>query len=659
MTQVFHSTCALDCPDTCSLLVTVENGRATRLRGNPDHPVTQGFLCAKVARYLEREYHPNRLSTPLRRTGPKSNPSFEPVSWDEALDTVAARLAEIAAQHGPESILPYSYGGTLGYLQGSSMDRRFFHRLGASRLDRTICATAGVAGLLEAYPQRLGTAPEDFVHSRYILVWGANVLSTNVHLWPFIVEARRRGARLVVIDPVTTKIASLADWHLAPYPGSDLALVLGLMHVIFAEKLEQCDADLTSLRARAAEYPPERVAALTGLASSEIVQLAREYATTSPAVIRTNYGIQRSERGGRAIRAMSLLPALTGAWRHTGGGFVLTTSGAFQLNRDALELPELGPPARTLNMSLLGHDLTSLNDPPVKALFVYNSNPASIAPHQALVHQGLLREDLFTVVADHFLTDTARFADFVFPATTFLEHTDVYFAYGHYHLQLARPALAPYGQAKSNVEIFRLLAARMGFTEPCFSDTDDDLLRQALDTQSPFLQGITLERLEQEHSIPLKVPELPNSDVTPNFDGEPLAYEPPLESRLGAERDPRFPLELVSSKSHDGLNSSFGYQPHVDAETAVLEIHPADAAARGIREGQLVEIFNQRGALRFPARIGPFVRPGVVRVPANRWPSFAPEKANVNLLISDRLTDIGAGPCFYNCLVEVRPCAAV
>ena len=656
LAEVRHSVCALDCPDCCAIVVETEGSRATRLRGDPAHPVTQGFLCAKVARYLEREYHPQRLLFPLRRTGAKGEARFERISWDEAVDHVAARLADVAATEGAEAVLPYSYGGTLGFLQGGSMDRRFFHRLGASRLDRTICASAGGAGLMEAYGRRMGTPPEDFVHARYIVAWGANILATNVHLWPFIVEARRRGARFVVIDPVRTKTAQLADWHLAPYPGTDLALALGLMHVLYDEGFaRRLDGD-ESLRARAAEYPPERVAHLTGIGADGIRRLAREYATTRPAVIRLNYGVQRSQRGGRAVRAISLLPALTGAWEERGGGFQLTTSGAFQVHRAALERPDLGPPARTVNMTLLGRALTELADPPVKALVVYNSNPAAIAPNQQAVLAGLRRPDLFTVVIDHFLNDTARFADIVLPATTFLEHTDLYFAYGHYYLQMARPAVPPPGECKPNTEIFRLLARRMGFTDPCFEDSDDDLIRQALDTDSPYLAGITLERLERERFVRLNVPELPMAGVQPNLDGEPLAYSPPDESRLGAEFDPRFPLELVSSKAHDGLNSSFGMLGRVQAESGVLEIHPEDAAARGILDGMPVEVFNARGAVRLRARVGPHVRPGVVRAPSGHWPS-ASGGVNVNSLIADLLTDIGGGPTFYNCLVEVRPCA--
>jgi len=653
------STCALDCPDACSVLVQLdEAGRATRLRGNPNHAFTQGFLCAKVTRYLDRVYHPDRLLHPLRRT-----PSgFERTTWDEALDSIAARLRRIADNYGAEAILPYSYAGTMGYLNGSGMDRRFFHRLGASRLDRTICSSAGGAGLTEALGNRLGIDPRDFAHSRLIIAWGANILATNVHLWPFIVDARRRGARFVVIDPIRTKTAALADVHLAPHPGSDLALALGLVHVILRDNLQDRDyldrytAGLASLAERAAGYPPERVEQLTGIPAAAVEQLARDYATIQPAAIRLNYGVQRSERGGRAVHAIALLPALTGAWRHQGGGLLLSTSGAFAVNRAALERPDLQPqPTRLINMSEFGDALTRLDSPPVKALVVYNSNPAAIAPDQNRVRMGLARPDLFKVVIEQFMTDTALAADYVLPATTFLEHTDLYFAYGHYELQLARPALAPPGEARSNVEIFRALAHRMGFTDPCFGDSDDDMIRALLDTPSPYLDGITLERLESEHSVPLNLPRLPFADGgfgTPdgrcNLSGDLLEYTPPVESRFGPASP--YPLELISNKTADGMNSTFGNRPEVDAEAALLDLHPTDAQARQIADGALVEVFNGRGAVRLRARIGDAVRPGVVRASAVRW------GANVNVLTSQRLTDIGGGPTFYNCLVDVRPC---
>jgi len=663
------ATCALDCPDTCSVLVTIDpaTNRAVKIQGDPNHPVTQGFLCAKVTRYLDRVNHPSRLLTPLRRTGPKGSGQFEPISWDDALDAVASNLKQTAAQFGPESILPYSYAGTMGLLQGSGMDRRFFHRLGASRLGRTICAEAGAAGMANAIGQRLAPAPEHFVHARLIIAWGANILSTNVHLWPFIKEACRRGAKLYVIDPIRTKVAALAGRHFTPYPGSDLALALGLIHVLIRDGLTDADyiarytTGYDSLAALAAQYPPERAAHLTGIPAREIEQLAHDYAITKPSVIRLNYGVQRSERGGRAVQAITLLPALTGSWRDLGGGIQLSTSAAFEFNRPALERPDLqqislGREARLLNMSQLGRLLTETDGPPVKSLVVYNSNPGAMSPNQSLVHQGLARPDLFTAVIDHFLTDTARFADIVLPATMFLEHDDLYRAYGHYSLQLALKASEPPPGPRSNVEIFRALAKRMGFTESCFDDQTKEMVSALLDTPSPHLQGVTWDRLVAEHSIRLSVPDKPFASGgfrTPsgrcNLSAEGLDYAPPVESRLGSLAG-KYPLELVSSKNHDSLNSSFGFRPDADAQCAILQIHPADAESRRIADGQPVEVFNDRGAIRLRASVCGVTRPGVVRAPMVRW------GVNVNTLISDRLTDLGGGPTFYNCLVEVRPC---
>lgn len=446
------SVCALDCPDTCSLHVTVDaSGHATRLRGNPDHPVTRGFLCGKVAQYLERQYHPDRLVHPLRRSGAKGEGRFVQIGWDEALDEIASRLKAVAAEHGPEAILPYSYAGTMGLLNGAGMDRRFFHRLGASRLDRTICSSAGGTALTLSQGRKLGTEPEQFAQSKLILAWGANILGTNVHLWPWIVEARRNGAKFYVIDPVRNRTGRLADRHFAIHPGSDLALALGMIHVILREGLQD-DAYIQAHTSGFAElqklsrsYTPSHVSQLTGLAAADIEMLAREYATTRPAAIRVNYGVQRSERGGSAVRAIAALPVVTGSWREAGGGLQLTTSGAFEFNRAALERPdlqwrsELKREARLVNMSRLGHALNELGNPRVYAMVVYNSNPASIAPDQRQVLEGLRREDLFTVVLEQFKTDTADYADIVLPSTTFLEHTDLYLAYGHYYLQMARP----------------------------------------------------------------------------------------------------------------------------------------------------------------------------------------------------------------------------
>jgi anaerobic selenocysteine-containing dehydrogenase len=670
--------CALDCPDACSLLVTVDNGMGTRLRGNPDHPVTRGFLCGKVARYLEREYSPDRLLYPLRRVGARGDGHFARITWDEALDEIADRLKSVAAEFGSEAILPYSYAGTMGLLAGSGMDRRFFHRLGASRLDRTICSSAGGAGLTAALGLRYGTEPEQFRHSKLILAWGANVLGTNVHLWPFIVEARRNGARFYTIDPRRNRTGAAADKHFFINPGSDTALALGMMHIIIAEGLQDADyiADHTSgfdeLAERVKAYPPERTAALTGIPKDDIVSLTREYATTRPAVIRLNYGVQRSERGGMAVRAIALLPALIGSWKEIGGGLQISTSQAFHLNRAGLERPDLqqrslGREARILNMASLGRALTETADPPVKALVVYNSNPAAIAPDQNIVRRGLQRHDLFTVVLEQFQTDTADYADFVLPATTFLEHTDLYLAYGHYYLQLARPSLTPPGEAKPNVEVFRLLAARMGFDDACFADSEDDMIRTLLDSAHPFVRGITLEELERDHSVRLRV--APNGDAflpfanggfgTPSgkceFRADSLAYTPPLESRFGDDSLlARFPLELISPKNDDSMNSTFGNRPENDLATATVHIDTADAVIRGIATGDQVRVYNDRGSCLLRAAVDGAVRAGVVSVPSVRWAKKAADRHNVNALTSARLTDMGGGPTFYSCLVQVE-----
>ena len=519
MREIRRSVCALDCPDCCSLLVTVENGHATKLRGDPAHPVTRGFLCGKVAQYLEREYSPHRLLYPQRRTGAKGEGRFERISWDDALDTIADRLRSIAAEFGPEAILPYSYAGTMGLLNGEGMDRRFFHRLGASRLDRTICSAAGGEGMTQALGLRYSTEPEQFRHSRLILAWGANILGTNVHLWPFLMEARRQGAKLYAIDPRRNRTGAASDKHFFIHPGSDTALALAMMHVIVGEHLHDADyverhtSGFDGLRERVREWTPQRAAELTGIAADEIAGLAREYATTRPAAIRLNLGLQRSERGAMAVRTIALLPALVGSWKDVGGGLQLSTSQTVSLEsrrtgtrRPAAEIARpSGPPGQYGATRRGAHH--ALGASPVKALVVYNSNPAAIAPNQNAVLAGLRRDDLFTVVLEQFQNDTADYADILLPATTFLEHTDLYYSYGHHYLQLARPALAPPGEARSNVEVFRALAERMGFDDPCFADSDDDMIRTLLDSPHPFVKGITLEELDRERSVRLRLPE--------------------------------------------------------------------------------------------------------------------------------------------------------
>jgi anaerobic selenocysteine-containing dehydrogenase len=678
MPETRHSVCALDCPDCCSLLINVDEGHGSKLRGNPDHPVTRGFLCGKVAQYLEREYHPDRLMFPQRRVGAKGEGRFERISWDDALDTIASRLQAVAKEFGSEAILPYSYAGTMGFLNGSGMDRRFFYRLGASRLDRTICSSAGGAGLTQALGVRYGTEPEQFRNAKLIIAWGANILGTNVHLWPFVMEARRNGAKLYTIDPNRNRTGAASDRHYFINPGSDTALALAMMHVIIGEKLydaqyvEQYTHGFDQLRERVLAWTPQRAAELTGIAAEEIVELAREYAGTRPAAIRLNYGVQRSERGATAIRTIALLPALTGSWKDVGGGLQLSTSQAFYVNRAGLERADLqqlalGREARIVNMSQLGQALTTLADPPVKAMIVYNSNPGAIAPNQTAVHRGLRREDLFTVVLEQFQTDTADHADILLPVTTFLEHTDLYFAYGHYHLQLARPALPAPGECRSNVEIFRVLAQRMGFDDPCFADSEDAMVRTLLDSPHPFLKGITLERLDREHSVRLNIsaegePFLPFAEGnfgTPDgrchFDAATLDYTPPVESRHGdVELNSKYPLELISPKNDDSMNSTFGHRDSVDRQTATVYLAAADAEARGIRDADPVRVFNGRGSCLLTAGVNGRVRPGVVAVPSVRWAKSSPNGSGINALTSERLTDFGGGATFYSCLVQVE-----
>jgi len=671
------------------------------MQGDPSHPVTRGFLCGKVAKYLDRVYSPDRLLYPMRRkAGVPKGPlikgheaeAFERITWDEALDEIAARLKRVTEEFGPESVLPYSYAGTIGQLGYGSMDRRFFHRLGASQLDRTICATAGGTALKSVYGIKLGTTPQDFVHAGLIIAWGANIHGNNIHLWPFIEEARRNGARLVVIDPYKTRTAALADEHLVINPGTDAALALGLMHVILREGLEdreyieRCTTGFAELKAHALkpEHSPEKVEVTTGIAAETIVRLARDYAGSGrngrkPAAIRLNYGIQRSENGGTAARAVCMLPLLTGAWQRKGGGLQLSTSGSFPFNSDALELPELmkasqlGRPARIVNMSQLGRALTledaGVGGPPVKALFVYNSNPAAVAPNQNDVLRGMTRQDLFTVVHEQFFTDTADYADILLPAATFLETKDVQGAYGHLFAQVSQRAIEPLGEARNNVTIFGELARRMGFEEPCFDDREDELIDQALNTENPWFANITRQRLEHEGHIPLQLPvnddgiTLPFSTAewfkTPSGRGEltPVpVFTAPIESRGGAVAE-KYPLEFLPRKADNYMNSTFANLPgHQRMETrtaGILEMHAADALLRGITEGDDVVVFNNRGKITLRAHVNGHVGKGVVAARLD-WNKLSHDRTNVNTLTSERLTDIGGGATFYSTLVEVR-----
>ncbi|MCA1814810.1 MAG: molybdopterin oxidoreductase family protein, partial [Acidobacteria bacterium] len=641
-------------------------------------------LCTKVANYHERTHSPDRVKTCLRRVGRKGEGKFEPISWDKALDEIASRFRALAeSSEGAETIMPYSYCGTMGLVQSESMDRRFFNRLGATILDRTICASAGTEGLLSTLGAKIGTDPERFTDSRLIVLWGTNTLSSNVHLWRFILEARKRGARLISIDPRRTRTADQCDEHIALLPGTDAALALGMMHVIFAEGLEDKDylerhtLGADDLRRRAREYSPQRVAEICGINAETITRLAREYAATKPAVIRLNYGMQRHAGGGMAVRTVLCLPAVTGAWRDAAGGALLSTSGAFPLNYDALERADLipSPRPRTLNMSALGDALTKVDAPPVRALYVYNSNPAAVAPDQSEVLEGLRREDLFTVVHEQFLTDTCDYADIVLPATTQLEHFDLHKAYGHFYLTLNLPAIAPLHEARPNSEVFRQLAARLGFKEDCFTDSDEEIARQALDVDHPAMRGVTLEHLRERGWMRLNfaddfAPFAEGDFKTPSgkceFYSERLAAQglpavpefiPPKESRVSAPRlAEKYPLALVSPAAHAFLNSSFANLPkQLRQERApFVEINPEDAAARGIADGDRVRAFNARGACELRAVVTTRARPGVVVSPSVWWNKLSPDQVNINQLTSQTLTDMGNGATFYDALVEIE-----
>jgi molybdopterin guanine dinucleotide-containing S/N-oxide reductase-like protein len=697
MKKVVHAACPHDCPDACGVLITVENGRATRIQGDPAHPVTRGFLCAKVSKYLDRVYSPERVLYPMRRVAPKGGGSknasdFQRISWDEALSAVAGRFKAVAKEFGPEAILPYSYGGSLGVLSGSSMDRRFFHRLGASQLERSICSAAGEAGLKSVLGVKLGTEPEQFAHSRYIIAWGANIHGNNVHLWPFIKQAHRAGARLVVIDPYKTRTAKHADWYIPINPGTDAALALGMMHVIIgaglhdADYVEKYTVGFEQLREKVKEYTPHRVAKWTGISEEHIHKLAHEYATRRPAVIRVNYGVQRSEGGGMAMRAITMLPCITGSWKEVGGGLQLSTSGGWGLKREALDKPELmqhalGGPARVVNMVELGKALNTLKDPPIQALYVYNSNPAAVCPNHNEVIRGLKRPDLFTVVHEQFFTDTTDYADVVLPATTFFEQKDLQTAYGHYYIQMSNQAIEPLGECRSNVEVFRGLARAMGFEDDCFTESVDEMIDTALSTANPWLKGIDRDRLEKEGHARLNFegeesgtssqesrPFLPFAEggfQTPSGKAElynsaliaqgldPVAeFVPPRESRHSGEG---FPLELLARKADNYLNSTFSNLPSVQEleDTSLLEIHVKDAEARGIRDGDPVRVFNRRGELTLRAHVNGAVQPGVVAAKLN-WAKLTSGGSNINTLTSEKLTDMGNSATFYSVLVEVE-----
>jgi anaerobic selenocysteine-containing dehydrogenase len=675
-TQFVRGACPHDCPDTCALVTTVQDGVAVEVRGNPEHKFTQGVLCTKVSRYTERTYHPERLLHPMRRRGPKGAGDFERVSWDEALSDIAQRLRAIAARD-PQAIVPYSYCGTMGLVQGESMAGRFFHKLGASLLDRTICSNAGGEGLVHTLGAKVGMKVEFFARSRLILIWGSNSIASNLHFWRLAQEAKRCGAKLVCIDPRRTETAEKCHEHVQLLPGTDAALALAMMHELIGndwldhEYIEQHTLGWPALRERALRWTPERASAVCGVPAARIRSLARDWGTIRPAAIRLNYGMQRVHGGGNAVRAVACLPALTGAWRDPAGGMLLSSSGLFPVDRAALQRPDLlaGRTPRTINMVTIGDDLLRAPSPQfgprIEALVVYNSNPVAVAPQSPKVVAGFAREDLFTVVLEQFQTDTADYADYILPATTQLEHWDVHVSYGHTDVVLNRPAIAPVGQARPNTQVFRELARRMDYREPCFAEGDESLCRTAYGDRVDF------DRLLQQGYAPVDAPDAPfaaGGFPTPSgkceFFSDRLARQGldglpdhvPNHEPVGSST--RYPLAMISPPARNFLNSSFvNVRSLRDIEgEPLLEIHASDAAARGIvADDSIVRVFNDRGEYRCKARVSDRARPGVVNALGVWWRKLGLAGTNVNELTSQQLTDIGRGPVFYDCLVEVEP----
>ncbi|HXR58545.1 MAG TPA: molybdopterin oxidoreductase family protein [Burkholderiales bacterium] len=685
METIVRAACPHDCPDTCALLVTVKDGVAVKVQGDPDHPFTDGSLCTKVAHYPERTYAPDRLQHPLRRVGPKGEGEFKRVSWDEALDEIAARIKALAAED-PQTILPLSYAGTMGLVQYMSMDRRFFNRLGASQLERSLCSSAGKAGIKATLGGSYGMDPEHYQDAKLILIWGSNPITSNLHFWSRAQEAKRRGAKLVAIDPYRSLTAEKCTQHIALLPGTDGALALAMMHVLIREDLidrdyiEKYTLGFKQLAERVRQYTPEWAAKICGLPVEEIVGLARDYGTVKPAAIRLNYGMQRHAGGGIAARTISCLPALTGAWRDPAGGILLTTADNFNFDHERLERPDLmprsstGAPPRVINHSAVGDALTSAS-PPVKMVIVYNNNPVAVCPDSEKVLAGFRREDLFTVVMDSFPTDTVDYADLVLPATTQLEHYDIHKAYGHLYVLANNPAIAPVGESLANSEVFRRLAARLGFTEACFRDSDEDLCRQAIGSGHANLAGIDWETLKahgwQRLSLPKRfAPFAKGGFHTPSGKCEfysaaleaqgldPLPfYNPPAELPSSNRRlAQKYPLNFLSPPARNFLNSSFANMKRFRDELGEpsLELHPEDAAARKIADGDRVRVFNDRGSLTLRACVNGKPRRGVVVAPSVWWKKFSRDGRNANNVTSQRTADLGGAATFYDCLVEVE-----
>jgi anaerobic selenocysteine-containing dehydrogenase len=688
--RVIRGACPHDCPDTCATITRVRDGRAVAFEADPDHPITKGWLCAKVRPYLERVYHPDRLMYPLRRVGAKGAGNWERISWDDAIGEITARWRETVARYGGAAILPYSYSGTLGVLNAGVVDARLWNRMGASGLDRTICDASGEAAVSATYGARWAPDMRDLIHSKLIILWGSNPATTGPHMMPFLRDAQRQGAYVVVIDPRRTLTARSADEHIQPYPATDGALALGLMNVLFTEGLsddvwlEANTVGWRDLRDRAAAYPPERVAEITGVSAKAIITLARRYGATKPALLKFSDGVQRHANGGQTARALSCLPAIVGQVGVRGGGLFYSTGGYARWDAEAVgHASECAPPPRVVNMLRLGAALTGeVSDPPVMALYVYNANPATSTPNSQRVREGLRREDLFTVVHELFMTDTASFADIVLPATTQLEQVDMHRAYGHRFITYNERAIEPLGEATSNWDVMRLLAAGMGYDDPWLREDSETALAGILEAsraRNPFLRGVTMERLKADGYAPLNFEEhgdVPFADLrfpTPSgkieLRSDALAAEglDPLPDwkpageygnwKPGADDQ----LALISGASHHFVSSSMSNVPSLLKREGApfIELNPDDAVARGIKSGAEVEVTSARGSCRLRAVVTQSAPRGVAIAPKGHWPSLSPDGRNINWTTSDELSDLAGGSTFHDNLVTIRPVATL
>ncbi|MFJ1450463.1 molybdopterin oxidoreductase family protein [Bacillus halotolerans] len=668
---IFKSVCSLDCPDQCGLLVHKKDGKIVKVQGDPDHPVTAGNICNKVRNMAERLYDEKRLTTPLKRTGVKGEAEFKPISWEEAIDTITSRWKQLIDEEGAESILPYSFYGNMGKLTAEGMDRRFFYRLGSSQLERTICSKAGSEGYKYTMGVSAGIDPEETIHTKLFIFWGINAVSTNMHQITIAQKARKKGAKIIVIDVHKNQTGRLADWFIPIKPGTDSALALGIMHILFKENLHD-EAFLSKytvgyeeLREHVKQYHPEKVSLITGISIDDIYQLAKMYGETSPSFIRIGNGLQHHDNGGMIVRTIACLPAITGQWMHTGGGAIKQNSGILEYNTTALQRPDLlkGRTPRSFNMNQLGRVLLE-TDPPIRSLFIYGTNPAVVAPEANKVRQGLLRDDLFTVVHDLFLTETAKYADIVLPAASAFENTDFYTSYWHHYIQLQQPVIEKYGESKSNTEVFRLLAEAMGFTDQELKDSDEDLIRQALHhPDNPYLAEISYESLTERSFMKAKreKPLFPGKLPTPSRKIELYSEKmkqagfPPLPTHTPLAPDHEFPFMYVPGPNHNFLNSTFSNNAkHVKLEkTPKLFINTKDAEKHGITDGEAVRIWNSRGECELTAAVGEQVLPGVV-VSQGLWADEPGKNQLVNALTPDRLSDMGGGATFFSGRVQIE-----